>query len=265
MRLRHLQYLLVDSNEALNLSEYPVSFVNALGDLDSLREITITWSSHQCNDSTYQDALQSSIQNWVHLKSLTIHCVLCSSMEFLDPPKKLEKFKVRSGRFVTVPCWIEGLRELTFLQITICKLASHHIKILGNLLKLQCLILGLEFIPREEREIGNEGFRELTKFSIECPVPWITFKEEAMRRLGNLQLKICSGPLSRQSAVPSGIRNLGSLMVVALHYNQKWCANSSNIKMTVQAVKREVAEHCNPIDLVVNGTTVDDVQFDERV
>ncbi|TVU24415.1 hypothetical protein EJB05_26849, partial [Eragrostis curvula] len=263
VRLRQLQYLLL-GDEGLDLCEYPASFISDLGDLGSLRAMAIKWSPSQCNDITYQNALQSSFQKWVRLKSLTIHCGLGCSMEFLNPPKKVEKFKVTTGRFVIVPRWIEGLEGLTFLQITVCKLEPDGLKILGDLLKLRWLVLGLEFIPKEEIVIGSEGFCELTKFSVDCPVPWITFKEGAMQHLGNLQLKICSGRASQQSAAPSGLHNLRSLTVVALHYNQKWCGSSSNIKMTVEAVKRNVAEHCNPIDLVINGTNVEDVQkFDE--
>lgn len=265
VELRNLQYLLVgDDGATLNLSEYTASFVKALGDLNHLREVAITWSFHQCNEDAYVDALLSSFQKWRQLKSLTIHCGLGSSMEFLDPPKDLERFKVTTGRFISVPRWIEGMVHLIFLQITVCKLAPCDLQILKALPKLQSLILGLEFIPREEIVIENMGFHELLKFSVDCPVPWLTFRQGAMPKLTCLQLKFCSGPV-RRASVPSGIWNLQRITEIGLHYNSKWCENSSNVKMTVDAVKKEVAEHRNPIDLVINGTVHDVQEFDEGV
>jgi len=63
-----------------------------------------------------------------------------------------------------------------------------------------------------------------------------------------------------QESVPYGIGNLQSLTEVALLYNQEWCANSSSIVRTVDAVKRQVAKHRNPINLVINNSKVDVVQ-----
>ena len=96
-------------------------------------------------------------------------------MEFLgsvpNPPRGLKKFKVTAGRFVVVPQWINGLEFLSFMQITVCKLGSDDLSILKDLPSLKCLLLGLEFIPREAIVIENEGFNELTRFSVDCPVP----------------------------------------------------------------------------------------------
>ena len=63
-----------------------------------------------------------------------------------------------------------------------------------------------------------------------------------------------------QESVPDGIGNLQSLTEVALLYNQNWCANSSSVIRTVDAVKRQVAKHRNQINLVINETKVDVVQ-----
>ena len=210
VRLQKLQHLLVGGDTTLSLIKYPLSFTAALGDLACMRVLTITCSFQQCADEAYQDAWLPSVKKWRRLESLTIHCGLGSSMEFLgstsDPPKKLQKLKVTSGRFVSVPQWIKRLEHLSFLQITICKLAADELKILRDLPKLKSLVLGLEFIPREERVFESEGFNELLEFSVECPVPWLTFMQGAMPKLECLQLKLCSGPEARRDSVPSNMQ-----------------------------------------------------------
>lgn len=40
----------------------------------------------------------------------------------------------------------------------------------------------------------------------------------------------------------------------------KWYANSTTVKMTVKAVRKQVAKHRNPIDLFINDVEDDDVQ-----
>lgn len=257
----------IEKLETVDLSECPARFVEALGNLVRLRELAVTWCSHQCIGS-YSSALLDSIQKWRDLESLVMHCGLGCSIEFLGliskPPKRFQKFKVTGGRFVRVPQWLKGLKHLAFVQITLCKLSPDDINMLGNLLRLQCLILGLEFILKEEVVIESEGFPVLTRFVVDCPVPWLTFKTGAMSKVTHLHLKFGSGPASHQGSVPSGIRNLRSLIEVALSYNQKWCAGSTGVKMTVDAVKKEVTKHQKPIDLVINDTIVS-VEEDEEV
>jgi hypothetical protein len=107
--------------------------------------------------------------------------------------------------------------------------------------------------------IESDGFSELLRFSVDCPVPWLTFQAGSMPKLTHLQLEFCSGSTNPES-VPSSFGNLQRLTEVVLLYNQKWCADSSSVRMTVDAVKRQVAKHHNPIDLIINDTKVDDVQ-----
>uniref|UniRef100_A0A0E0MH25 Uncharacterized protein n=1 Tax=Oryza punctata TaxID=4537 RepID=A0A0E0MH25_ORYPU len=240
----------------VDLSEYPASFVDALGCQNSLRVLAIIWSLHQSTDEAYRKALRSSIKRCMELRSLTIHCARGCSMEFLgslsDPPKELKKFKVTTGRFVSVPQWIRGLEHLAFLQITVCKLEPDDVKILGSLRCLKCLILGLEFVPEEEIVIESEWFSCLERLSLDCPVPWLTFKQGAMPMLDYLQLKICSGPANQVSAVPSGLTKLPKITEVVICYS-KWCKNSCNVKMAVGAVRKQIARHPGQIDLVING------------
>jgi len=186
-------------------------------------------------------------------------------MEFLGtlshPPWGLDKFKVTLGRFAGVPQWFQKLGDLSFVQITVCKLGAGDLGILRFLPRLKCLILGLDFIPREAIVIGNEGFHELQKFSIDCPVPWLTFESGAMQWLTYLQLEFRACPMDPIS-VPSGISNLSSLTEVALYYNARY-ANSSSVKMTVEAVTKEVVNRRNRtqmISLYINDTKQDDVQ-----
>ncbi|CAD6256286.1 unnamed protein product [Miscanthus lutarioriparius] len=92
-------------------------------------------------------------------------------MEFLGSiekslaPRWLKQFMVTAGRFASVPPWIHGLSFLSFVQITVCnkQTTTDELKILGALPKLQCLILGLDFIPGHAIVIGNEGFRKLQR------------------------------------------------------------------------------------------------------
>jgi hypothetical protein len=173
----------------------------------------------------------------------------------------LDKFKVTLGRFVGVPQWFRGLEYLSFMQIIVRKQGASDLEILRDLPKLKCLILGLDFIPREAIVIGNEGFPELQRFSIDCPVPWLTFESRAMPKLTYLQLEFHACPTSPIS-VPSGIKNLSSLTEVALWYNVRY-ANSSSVKMTVEAVREEVANRRNMtqmISLFINGIEQDETE-----
>ncbi|GJN04851.1 hypothetical protein PR202_ga22426 [Eleusine coracana subsp. coracana] len=252
----------------IDLSKHSPSLVESLGNLTHLRVFAMTWSYHQCTEGSYRESLLSSMKKWRMLKSLTVHCGLGCSMEFMgslsDPPQKLEKFKVTAGRFASVPKWISKLDSLSFLQITLCGLGTEDLKILKDMSTLQCLVLGLEFIPREEIVIESGGFSELIRFCVDCPVPWLRFKDGAMRRLAYLELQVCSGPARREGAVPSGICNLQNLSEIVMHYNQKWFTDGSHVKKTLEAVKNEVAKHYNRIDLVIKGTKIDDAQtFDE--
>ncbi|KAL5203815.1 hypothetical protein ABZP36_008686 [Zizania latifolia] len=245
----------------VDLSECSASFLEVLGDKKDLRSLAITWSFHQCTDRAYDKILLSTIQKLRKLESLTIHCGLGCSMQFLgsleDPPMRLRKLKVTAGRFVSVPQWIGRLKQLAFLQITICRLEPADVNILANLKKLQLLVLGLEFIPEKDIVIECDVFEELQRFCLDCPVPWLTFKQGAMPNLHRLQLKICSGPANQESDVPSGLTNLRSITEVVICYS-KWCSNSSSIKMTVEAVRKQVAMHPNGIDLVINGRLEND-------
>uniref|UniRef100_A0A0D3HNU8 Uncharacterized protein n=1 Tax=Oryza barthii TaxID=65489 RepID=A0A0D3HNU8_9ORYZ len=258
--LEMLKHFLID------LSEFSERSIKYLGDLHELKVLAITWAFHQCNDKAYQQALLSSLKKWRQLKSLTIHCGLGCSMEFLrslsDPPKFLDEFKVTAGKFANVPPWIRGLHHLTFLQITVCKQVAGDVKILAGLVKLQRLILGLEFIPEEAIVIESKGFKELERFSLDCPVPRLIFEEEAMPKLTYLRLNLHTSPMSEMS-VPSGIGNLKMLSEVALCYNVRYM-NSPNVKRKVEAVSKEVAKHRNPIDLFIRGMQIEVNQAGEE-
>ncbi|OQU83810.1 hypothetical protein SORBI_3005G181700 [Sorghum bicolor] len=256
---------MLETLATVDLTSHPASFVMALGDLRRLTVLAVTWSFHQSTDRDYCEALLSCIKKLERLESLTIHCGLGCSMEFLGSleksraPRELKMFKVTAGRFASVPPWIQGL-WLSFVQITVSnkQTTTDDLKILGELSVLQCLILGLDFIPGQAIVIESGGFSELQRFLVYCPIPWLSFSKGAMWKLTYLQLKFCSTPAS-QICVPSGISNLRRLTEVALCYNEKYI-NSPSIKMTVEAVTKQVAEHRNPIDLFINGIEQDDVQ-----
>ncbi|XP_015616482.1 disease resistance protein Pikm1-TS-like isoform X3 [Oryza sativa Japonica Group] len=263
-KIHQLRYL--KTLATIDLSEFSAKSIQSLGDLERLEVLAITWSFHQCSDEDYQEALRLSIERWRKLKSLTIHCGLGCSMEFLGsltkPPEGLKKFKVIAGKFVSVPRWIERLVYLTFLQITVCKQVADDVKILAGLVKLQHLVLCLEFIPEEAIVIETKGFKEIERFSLDCPVPWLTFEKEAMPKLTYLRLNLYAFPASEMS-VPSGISNLEKLSEAKICYNARYI-NSPNVKRTVEVVSKEVAKHHNSIDLFINGTQIEVNQAGEE-
>ncbi|KAK3119246.1 hypothetical protein QOZ80_9BG0716570 [Eleusine coracana subsp. coracana] len=197
------------------------------------------------------------LSKWRHLRSLTIHCGLGCSMEFLgslsDPPKNLEKFKMTAGRFASVPKWISELYHLSFVQLTVCKQGTEQLKILGELPELRRLILGLDFITENPIVIESGWFRNLERFSVYCPRPWLSFSAGCMQRLTYLELKLCPCPV-RETSVPSGIGNLQRIKEVSLCYTLLE-ERSPNIIMVVGAMRKAVTEHPNRIDLFINGTT----------
>ncbi|KAJ1256149.1 hypothetical protein BS78_K079300 [Paspalum vaginatum] len=232
----------VETLATVDLTQQPASFVRDLGDLDELKVLAVIWSFQQSTDRNCCKALLSSIQKWESLKSLTIHCELGCFMEFLGakmdrPPTYLEKFK-----------------------------GTDDLEILRGLPKLQTLILGLDFIPREAVVIENVGFRELQRLCVDCPMPWFTFTQGALEKLRCLQLKFCAtparenAPASQQTRLPSGIGNLCRITEVALCYNAHYI-NAPSVKMTVKAVSKQVACHPNPIELYINGIEYDEVEL----
>ena len=149
----------------------------------------------------------------------------------------------------------------------IWRLGARDLEILRDIPKLKFLILGLDFILREAIVIGIQGFNELQRFSVDCPVPWLTFFSGEMQKPTYLRLdfRACpTGPI----CIPSGISNLRSLTEVSLYYNMRY-ANSSSVKMTVKVVRKEVAKlrrrrMSEMISLFINGIKQDGVQSDYK-
>nr|TKW00865.1 hypothetical protein SEVIR_8G140200v2 [Setaria viridis] len=74
----------LEALETVDLSNCSASFIENLADLRFLEVLAVKWSFHQCYDEKCTSALQSAIHRSGCLKSLTIHCELGCSMEFLD-------------------------------------------------------------------------------------------------------------------------------------------------------------------------------------
>ncbi|KAK1628959.1 hypothetical protein QYE76_003274 [Lolium multiflorum] len=256
----------------IDLSESSDSLVKALGRVWKLRVVTITLSVRQSTDMKFLEELCSSIEQWKNLESLTIKCGLGCSMEFLGSdlltlPAALMEFKVRSGRVFILPTWLGKLGRLAFIEISICKLTTDDLRTLGNLGRLQDLVLDLHLLPEEAIVIVGEGlFPKLQKLSIGCRVPWMTFRKGAMPKLTYLELNIGGSPASGES-IPSGIFNLRSLSDVAINYN-KCYDDTASVRATNKAVKKEAVGHHNMINLVINGIIksqqLDDVQAIEE-
>lgn len=236
----------------VDLSKRSASLVEDIGRISTLEVLAVRWSFHQCTDGRFQQALSSSVHEWKKLESLTIHCGLGCYMDFLDYlPYNLQKFKLTGGRFTRLPQWCHRLDRLTFIEITVCTLLPGDLGILANLPELECLVLGVHFIPEVEIVIDGEGFAKLDRLSFTCRVPWLNFSKGAVPSLTYLELKIAGSPPSRES-VPSGISNLRLLSDVAIRYHPNY-TNSPSVKMTVDAVRKGVAEHRMPIYLFING------------
>lgn len=159
----------------VDLSVCSARLVEALGGMEKLTELAITWSFHQCADRRYQEALHWSFQKWRRLKSLSIHGGQNSCVDFRDSlpdqgrSNDLEKLKVAGGgRFVRLPQWFQGLDCLAFVEITVLRLVTEDLSILTNLPSLEYLSLGLDFLPKEATVIGRAGFRKLERLCIGC-------------------------------------------------------------------------------------------------
>lgn len=248
----------LETLKTVDLSNCSPSFIQDIAKLRFLEVLAVTWSFHQCYNEEHQRALRSAIQRSVCLKSLTIHCEVGCSMEFLDllpdAPQSLQHLRI-TARFLTVPKWIEGLNHLVFLDITVCKLEPHGIKLLGSLERLESLMMGLDFLPEEAILIGHEGFHQLQRLFVDCRVPWLNFGERAMTRLTDLYLIISTGPAGQESQ-PTGIVNLQSLEQITLSYDP-WYINCRSIKTVVGAICRQVAETGYTVKFVNNGIEED--------
>ncbi|EMS48852.1 Disease resistance protein RPM1 [Triticum urartu] len=260
-----LYWNLLETLATIDIRNWSSWVFKYLADLRFLEVLAVTWSFHQCYDEEYQTALRSVIQRLGCLKSLTIQCEVGCSMEFLDSlsdmpndlsdgPKDLQNLII-TARFLTVPKWIQGLNHLAFLHITVCKLLPDDLKILGSLHKLECLVLGLDFLPQEAVVIERGAFHQLLRLSVSCRIAWLNFGEGAMLKLTDLDLNLSTGPVSEGSS-PSGIGNLLSLEKVTLRYDP-WYINSCSVKTTVDALRRQVAELQSTVKLVNNGVQED--------
>ena len=252
----------------VHLSVCSARLVEALGGMEKLTELAITWSFHQCSDRRYQEALHCSFQKWRGLKSLSIHGGQGSCVEFLDSlpdqgrSNDLEKLKVTGGgRFVRLPQWFQGLDCLAFVEITVLRLVTEDLSILTDLPSLEHLSLGLDFLPEEAIVIGRAGFRKLERLCIGCRFPWLTCSQGAMQRLRYLEMKIGGHPVSRSGSVLAGINNLCSVSEVSIHYNVRY-SNNRGVILTIETVRKEVAEHLNPISVFVNGIQDQDENFE---
>uniref|UniRef100_A0A0E0MH32 NB-ARC domain-containing protein n=1 Tax=Oryza punctata TaxID=4537 RepID=A0A0E0MH32_ORYPU len=64
-------------------------------------------------------------------------------------------------------------------------------------------------------------------------------------------------PMNQVNAFPLGLANLQSITEVVIYYSER-CGNSSSTKMTVDAVRQQVARHPDSlINLVINGKQED--------
>uniref|UniRef100_A0ACD5T6P5 Uncharacterized protein n=1 Tax=Avena sativa TaxID=4498 RepID=A0ACD5T6P5_AVESA len=234
--------------------------------LDSLPHLTEIAIMCPFRESRYsQEKLCRSLKQCCGLKSLTFYGGLGCSMDFLhslhDPPCDITKLWV-TGRLVRIPRWIATLKNLVHLQIRVCQLCPGDLQNLGELQRLEHLLLGLDFLP--EQEMVVTGFPTLERFSVDCRVPWLNFEPGVMPKLTELELKFREGPGNQQHSVPSGINHLVNLKRVAIYYSYG-CVSSPSVQATVEAMVVAVHDHPRPVKLFINGSRCSDINGDQAV
>ncbi|KAL6908242.1 hypothetical protein ACP4OV_002412 [Aristida adscensionis] len=213
----------------------------------------------QKEELTYsQKKLCWCLQQCRGLESLTFHGLLGCCMEFFHalrhPPRSLRELRI-AGKFVCLPQWIDtgSLENLTLLEIKVCNLLPADVQRLSELPGLKHLGLGLDFIPEQEMVIT--GFPALNRFSVDCRVPWLSFRQEAMPELTDLELKFREGLVEQQHSTLSSIHHLQNLKRVAM-YIPSLCQQSPSVQATEMALRIAVRKHRCLVNLFVNGMVV---------
>jgi Leucine-rich repeat (LRR) protein len=160
-----------------------------------------------------------------------------------------------AGRHMKLPQWVQqDLCNACSLDISLCKLVQQDLEFLKTQMpNLQALLLRLEVLPREPVAITSGGFSKLETFYVDSRLPRvISFEEGAMPKLKRLEFKFYTGTAS-QAAYSMGITNLPRLETVALRCSEYYTSDGPGIRETIDAVRKEAAEHPNTITLCVNN------------
>ncbi|KAL6653565.1 hypothetical protein ACP70R_008489 [Stipagrostis hirtigluma subsp. patula] len=179
---------------------------------------------------------------------------MCPSIMLRDHfGQTTEQLPVKFGsRYVGVPRWISAaFRDVSSLDIMLCKLEEDDQKILGGLPNLENLVVRFQLLPRKTIPIiGLRCFERLRRFCFDCRMPWLTFQPGAMPNLYWLEFKFYSGPPSKD---PLNIKHLRGLRAVSFKCSKYYSSDAPGISATIDVVRREAAEHPNKMWFSING------------
>ncbi|KAE8780708.1 Disease resistance protein RPM1 [Hordeum vulgare] len=269
LRLTGLHHLLIgdnDSNEGvklpdgigkmtslqqlwtIDLRKCSVSSLKELGELPFLKDIAVV-GGDEPGCTLINNALLSSLERSTKLQSLVVYSDFrlrtlqpSSAYKYLNCRKKLTVVKS-----LKIPIGFAGQQFLRTLDIKVCKLDEGGLKILGEMPRLQSLIVRLEVLPTKMIPISCKGFAKLESFLVDCRMPRVIFEKGAMPKLEYLELKLYGGTASEEHMC---INHLLNLQKVTLRY-AKWYATNKGVRETTKAVKTECKEHQNEITLCI--------------
>ncbi|CAO1940445.1 unnamed protein product [Urochloa humidicola] len=156
-----------------------------------------------------------------------------------------------AGRHMNVPKWVQrNLHIVCSLDIRLCKFVKGDLDFLKQMPNLQALQLRFEVLPPEPIAITGGGFLKLETFYVDCRLPRVTFRTEAMPKLKHLEFKFYSGTARQHYSM--GITHLRSLEKVIFRCSEYYTSNSPGIRAMIEVVRKEAAEHPNEITLYVN-------------
>lgn len=243
--IRKLQHLRTLDMRGTKVRELPWEVQNSInvlvGDLPSVKMVKLA-------EAVSPDCV---------ISSSGANCRGGLSIVFLHPfnarcePLQVPLLKV-DGRHMKVPLWVkQDLCNVCSLDISLCKLVEEDLEFLKTQMpNLQALELKFEVLPREPVAITGGGFSKLETFYVDCRLPRVTFKREAMRKLKHLEFKFYTGTAGQDYSM--GIKNLDSLEKVIFRCSEYYTSDGPGIREMIDAVRREAAEHPNEITLCVN-------------
>uniref|UniRef100_A0A8I7B4H6 RGH1 n=1 Tax=Hordeum vulgare subsp. vulgare TaxID=112509 RepID=A0A8I7B4H6_HORVV len=231
----------------IDLKKCSASSLEELAQLPHLKEIAVV-ASDDPEDTRIKEALFSFLNKTIRQRSLVVYSDFrLNTVQSSSQKKYLNYWKKQTVlKFLKVPICIAG-QHLGMLDIRVCKLDEGGLKILGEMPRLQSLIVRLEVLPTKMIPISCKGFAKLESFLVDCRMPRVTFEKGAMPKLEYLELKLYGGTASEEHMC---INHLLNLQKVTLRY-AKWYATNKGVRETTEAVKTECKEHPNEITLCI--------------
>ncbi|XP_022685133.1 uncharacterized protein LOC111258282 [Setaria italica] len=259
--LMHLQYLNLSSCRSITRLPMGIGGVVHLSTLDirvtNVREVPwrIQGNTLVLVDDFYSDKMVKLAEGVI--SSSGANCKGALFIVFVDPfnpryqPLQVPLLRV-DGRHMKVPQWVkQGFFNVCTLDIRLCKLVHEDLEFLKTQMpNLQALQLRFEVLPREPVAFTGGGFKKLETFCVDCRLPRLTFKREAMPKLKHLEFKFYTSTASQDYYM--GIKHLDSLEKVVFRCSKNYTIDGRGIRETIDVLSKEAVEHPNEITLWVN-------------